>query len=203
MTQPPQQPPPKGPPPADGPRPPETPPESGKPEPSDKPDKLLVPPPRRLWLIVMLAFAVTIGLYLSSSDENAGPEIDYTAFYSHAEKGEVEKVRLEGRRLEGVFRTEQTIGERKLKAFRTRLPQLEDEDLLPMLRKQGVVVQVREETGGLTSVISLMLPWLLLGGFGWWLLNKNRSVGGTPPFGPMMTSPAKRFEVQEKVLVTF
>ncbi len=161
----------------------------------------------RPWLILLIAAAFTAAIYFSSTRDGApanAAEIDYTSFYTHAEQGRVERVDVQGRSIVGTFAEEQTIGERKLKNFRTQLPPQDDPELWPMLRREGVAVHVRSDEGaGLWEGMIALIPWLLIIGVGWFMMRRATLPPGAGSFGNVLKTPAKRFRAQDKVPVTF
>ncbi len=135
-----------------------------------------------LWVLIGLAVASLFWGPLSDRfDQRA--RIDYSVFRDHVEEGEVERVSVEGERIEGQLEepAEMTTeaGETvTYERFVTYLPSFGDDELFPLLRQQGVEVETSPESdfswGGL--IINL-LPLLLLGGFVYFIFSRMQGGG--------------------------
>ncbi len=134
-----------------------------------------IPPPRGkgtalFFLIVGLIILIA---YLNRGEFTRVREISYTDFIDLVEAGKVQSVTIEDREVEGVVVTKDGVPSR----FKTVIPH-DDPELLKILRKKGVRVWGREESGGtLTFLIIYLLPVLVLIGFMWLLSSRAGNVG--------------------------
>ncbi|MDT8443431.1 MAG: ATP-dependent zinc metalloprotease FtsH, partial [Desulfuromonadales bacterium] len=105
--------------------------------------------------------------------------------------GSVAEVTLQGEGINGSFSEEILLsaeqvttkhfdGERSFSRFHTILPPLEDSSLLPLLEEQQVKVQVKpaEDTSLWVTVFINLLPWILIIGVWWFVINRMRQQGG-------------------------
>lgn len=146
---------------------------------------------------IFLMLLLLIGLNLLS--EHLSPprspetvaEIPYSLFKQTLKAGAVAEVTMQGGELSGAFTQAQYFsatqiardrftGERAYSSFHTRLPPVVDTGLLPLLEEQQVRVQVKpEEDRSLWSAILInLLPWLLILGVWWFIIQRIRQQGG-------------------------
>ncbi|MEZ4224237.1 MAG: ATP-dependent zinc metalloprotease FtsH [Polyangiaceae bacterium] len=163
------------------------------------------PPSWRGWLTLALLLAsFTAWQYFSARTETQ-PVVSYSAFYRFVEQDQLESVTLQGTRVTGVLKSEQSVDDVTVKKFQTTLPLLEDQQLLPLLREKGVKVDVRSEEQPLALQLVLsILPWVLIIGVWVWLSRRaQKMMGGANPFGGMLKGRTRRFEQEGQVKVTF
>src|SRR5690606_30866244 len=123
-------------------------------------------------------------------------EIAYSEFYHAAVSDRIESVEITGLTVEGKYKTG---GER----FKTNLPLIEDEKLLPLLRDKGVKIEVKsdEPSMALYTLFNIVVPALLFIGLLGWMSRRSAKMLG--PFGNMMKGRAKRFEYDAEVAIKF
>lgn len=123
-------------------------------------------------------------------------EIAYSEFYHAAVSDRIESVEITGLTVEGKYKTG---GER----FKTNLPLIEDEKLLPLLRDKGVKIEVKsdEPSMALYTLFNIVVPALLFIGLLGWMSRRSAKMMG--PFGNMMKGRAKRFEYDAEVSIKF
>ena len=124
---------------------------------------------------------VFLGLYVSTSvkTENKG-NIAYTEFKNLINDGVVDKVVINGRKVNGQLRQPQMVNGSSLKTFQTVIPQIEDSSLMPLIENKNVqlVAKIEEESWMSTLLISL-IPWLLIFGFFYYSTSQMRKrMGG-------------------------
>lgn len=144
------------------------------------------PQPLQRWLVLGALALFLAMLLFSTPREPAAPEADiaYTRFKSLVVNEQVQAVDLRGPVVRGQLRNpimDDRSG-RPAEAFRTRVPDLGDPDLMPLLEEHGVDVRaLPPETGegGWGPALIATLPWLLLIGFYIWFLRRTyRNLAG-------------------------
>lgn len=150
----------------------------------------------------MLLFALVMWNTLSGAGSRA-EDIAYSDFYSALESDKVESVEITGTQIRGTYKGgESPTGAKPI--FQTSLPNIEDQELLPLLRKQGVKIKAEsDEAGLLTYALLNILPFVLIIGFFVWMSRRSAKMMGGGPFGGFMKGRAKRFEKEAEVSVTF
>ncbi len=135
-----------------------------------------------IWVLLGLAVASLFWGPLSEQfDQRA--RISYTRFREHVEAGRGDRVRVEGDRIDGELEepAEMTTdaGETvTYERFVTHLPSFGDDELFPLLREQGVEVDVTPESDfSWGALIINLLPLLLLGGFVYLVFSRMRGGG--------------------------
>ncbi len=162
-------------------------------------------PQRPPWIMVVLFAAMLLGSWAwqAERDGDRAPLIDYSAFYAKVEEHGVESVVLRGQTIEGKFRGKDKIGDSELEHFRSMMP-LEDQQLLPILRQQGVSIRVTsEEQPFFVQILMALLPWVLVIGAWVWLSRRARSMLGAGPLGFLNKGGTRKFDKTTEVGVTF
>jgi cell division protease FtsH len=109
-----------------------------------------VPSPRFLWLLLMVMLGVWV-LYSLAETPDPG-NLSYSSFRTQVETGNVASVTIEGHRVQGELRTpiSRTVEGRdepvEVEEFYTHLPAFGDEEVLALLRAEGVEVDIRPES---------------------------------------------------------
>jgi cell division protease FtsH len=116
--------------------------------------------------------------------QDEGARVTYTTFLTLLEAGSVERVTLQGQHVQGVLRASRTIptaaGDTvETSRFQANLPAIEDPELLPRLREQGIEVDVLapEESSWWLTVLASLLPLLLIVGVWMYLIRRMRGGG--------------------------
>ncbi len=144
-----------------------------------------------LWLVIGLVVVFLFNLF--NKPQTNIQEISYTDFLNYVEKGQIAKVVIQNEKVEGFF-----INQQK---FRTAIP-FQDKDLIPELKKKGVVIQVKpvEETPWYLTLLISWFPMLLLIGVWIFFMRQMQTGGGRAmSFG---RSKAKMLS-SENIKVTF
>jgi cell division protease FtsH len=109
-----------------------------------------VPSPRFLWLLLVAMLGVWV-LYSLAETPDPG-NLSYSTFRTQVETGNVASVTIEGHRVRGELRTpiSRTVEGRdepvEVEEFYTHLPAFGDEEVLSLLRAEGVEVEIRPES---------------------------------------------------------
>lgn len=172
--------------------------------PDETKSTLLKDPWQRI-LLMMVLIVVANGLFVylfpqASADPVA--ELAYSRFKTELRQGQVAAVTIQGELLTGQFKTERQFSATELVAgtfedtrsfeqFRTRLPPLDDPELLPLFDQQQVVVTARPEAGQSlwSSLLIGLLPWVLI--IGVWVYFARRMTRAGGPFGNAMSQFGK------------
>jgi len=110
-------------------------------------------------------------------------EVSYSKFRSLLEEGRILSLHLRGREAEGELDDNIAIGPKGevARRFTTRLPELDDETLIPALRQHQVDISVSstEEHSVLLAIVFNVLPWVILIAFWVWLMRRaQRNISG-------------------------
>ncbi len=119
------------------------------------------------WIVLFLLILALFNLFSNGQNSMANSEVTYTQFVQAVEDGNVARARLDGERL--------TYRSADGKDYFTIVPQ--DAQITDMLVAKGVQLEAEpQEQSGFVSLLSLMLPVLILIGF--WFFMMNRMQGG-------------------------
>jgi cell division protease FtsH len=153
---------------------------------------------RRFWLLVVALLLLNWVLVRQLDQPEQRLEVPYTVFRAQVEDGNVTSVVTRGDAIEGTFkqavRYPQSSDEGPQTKFTTLRPPLQDEQLLPLLVKQGVTVDSQPPAGrGAVSTILITFgPTLLFVFLFFFLLRRLGSgMGGV---GGLGRSKARRYE---------
>jgi len=133
-----------------------------------------------LWLLVGL---LALTLYNTMNrQKNPTQEFSYTSFLTQLDAGNVAKVTVvDGKRLEGDFRTPVLQDSRSAKGFTVLLPFTTNEQLQARLEQAGVSIEAKETKGGFLAILFTYLPFLLLIAL-WIFLFRQMQSGGNRAF---------------------
>jgi cell division protease FtsH len=133
-----------------------------------------------LWLLVGL---LALTLYNTMSrQKNPTQEFSYTSFLTQLDAGNIGQVTVvDGKRLEGEFRTQVLQDSRPAKGFTVLLPFTNSEQLQTRLEESGVTIEAKESKTGLISILLNLLPWILIIAL-WVFLFRNMQAGGNRAF---------------------
>lgn len=154
-----------------------------------------------------LSLLIVIGLFIAlmfffNSPTNHGSRIEYSFFKDQLDADNVKWVYFHGEVLTGEWKTVPSRENQKLQLpFNTILPppQIEDRELLPKLRSQGV--QIKSDPTGLSRGAQLMyyvFLSILMIGFVWFIIRRNSDPMGSGMMGSFIRSPAKRFQASDQ-----
>ncbi len=159
----------------------------------------------KAWLILGAAILVFYAWQqFGGGDVNQTP-IAYSTFYRVVGEDKVEKVTLRGQTVLGTLKAQAQLDGHATKAFRTTLPPIADDSLMPLLREKRVRVEVQSEEQPLAlQLLSSLFPFLLIVGMWIWLSRSaQRMFSGGGPLGSMMKGRTRRFERETEVPVKF
>ncbi len=95
--------------------------------------------------------------------------LNYSRFKEQVEQGNIQTITMNGQVITGEFINAYTPDNKKKEdaksydKFRTVSPPVQDDELLPMLEENGVVIDAKpSDDSGFTSLLWLFLPWLLI-----------------------------------------
>ena len=162
----------------------------------------------RYWIIFSVALLVLMFLLqITQVGQERTYDIPYSVFKERVKQQRVIEVVLKGQIAEGKLDQPQPIGPRGEvgKRFRTRIPEIGDDTLLPMLEEYGVKVNVSAaaEEGIWARLILGLLPWIIFVGFFIWIMRRAmRNIGGRigGPGGDLkdfLEAPSKKAEIPE------
>lgn len=157
--------------------------------------------PVRLWLIFAAAM---MGYILFDQESKKGEEIPYSEFKEQVRSDHVAEITIQGDYIDGLYRSITAKEDRNL-SFYTQLPPVEDLDLIPLLEDHRVVVKVKADKTGWTTLLISMLPWLIFLGIMFYSMRGVQRMGmggGGGPLGQFTKSGAKRHE-SEDISITF
>jgi cell division protease FtsH len=115
-------------------------------------------------------------------DSAVVPEVSYSQFKQMVRAGEVERVVLRGEAVSASLHAARAVGPQDTPTLgvKTRIPEIGDPDLIPLLEQHGV--EVRSEPGdeaGPTQIFFALLPWIVLIGIYYWFWTRmRRTMGG-------------------------
>jgi cell division protease FtsH len=158
------------------------------------------------WALLALLLAA-FGLWnYYSSKQSVTPPLSYSAFYQLVQQKQVKSVVVRGQKVDGELDNKQKVEGQEVLDFHTMLPEQQDKDLLPMMRKNGVKITVKSEEQPLAlQLIITILPWVLIIGVWVWLSRRAQQAmtSGGGPFGGIMKGRSRRFERESQVPVRF
>ncbi|MGK7311874.1 MAG: ATP-dependent zinc metalloprotease FtsH [Candidatus Longimicrobiales bacterium M2_2A_002] len=131
-----------------------------------------------LWLLAILV----LGWWALDMPGQGGPTISYTTFRAQVADGNVTEVVVQGERVRGTLADSAThvaAGDTtRYSEFVTFLPSFGDEELLTLLREQGVRVETRPTSdGGWWTLLLWVAPILFLFGIGWLAYRRMQTRG--------------------------
>ncbi|MCK4703840.1 MAG: AAA family ATPase, partial [Gammaproteobacteria bacterium] len=164
------------------------------------------------WIINAIIIIVLISFYFAMSQKMVTEpvfDIPYSEFKQFLNDGALASVTLKGNVAEGTLIQATGIGPQKEmgRFFKTRIPDIGDESLLPALEIQRVEVKVfpAEAEGGLWQILLSMLPWIFIIAFWFWIINRvqrgmSGELGGKGELGKFLRGSSKSAEIPD---VTF
>ena len=160
-------------------------------------------PHRAPWGWIVLALVIGLFWFWQRSDQSPRSDVDYSTVVTWIQQGKVKEVVLDDRSIAGLLKAPEKIDDHQVTAFHTLVPP-HDERLVPMLEDKGVKIRVEKtETSPLLQIAIALLPWLLIGGFWFWMSRRAQKMmvaGGGPMSG--FLKRGHRFE-KEQTSVTF
>ncbi len=176
------------------------PPQSSDPKPSSDTLGFNWVPRYLLWLVLLSSLAY---FYIKQVQPEHLP-VAYSNFKQEVRQGYVAEVTFKGLEIFGRYNMDYTASDDENNVyshFKTLLPEFEDNELMPLLDKYGVVVNVKSsELPELLRIILAMLPWVLIIGFFMYssMVMRKRLGGGMgiPGFGGETKEPFERSKIK-------
>jgi len=178
--------------------------------PEPQPPQIYVLP--KNWIINVILIILFIAIYYSLAPRTVTePAIDipYSEFKQLLNDGALASVTLKGNQAEGTLLQAAAIGPQQEMSihFKTRVPDIGDESLLPALEAKRVEVKVLspETEGILWRVLLSILPWILIVAFWFWIIKRAQrgvsgELGGKGELGKFLRGSSKSAEIPD---VTF
>lgn len=181
----------------------------------DKPPQFQIP--RWAWLaiglVLLLWFTLRLPDMVSSVSGSQVIDVPYSFFRAQVDSGNVEEVIIQEQNVRGIFRQpvtyppdnapeiDQGVQQETARVFTTTLLPVDDPQLVPDLREQGVIVEAR--TTEISPILLFLFNWgpliLLLAFFIWTSRRAQRQMTGVFGFG---RTQAREYNA-EKPKVTF
>lgn len=146
--------------------------------------KYKVPPNWISIVFIALMVAMLYFLYVApQQDIQKSYEIPYSQFKQLLTQGRVHELELSGHLASGTLVDPVALGPDRAMAknFKTRVPEIGDEELMPLIKSQGVVLRVgppQESEAGWSNLLILMLPWLIFILLFFWIIQRaSRRIG--------------------------
>jgi len=164
------------------------------------------------WIIHAILIVAFIAIYYSLTQRTATePAIDiaYSEFKQLLNDGTLASVTLRGNQAEGTLLQAAVLGPQQEMSlhFKTRIPDIGDESLLPALEEKRVEVKALspETEGVIWRVLLSILPWILIIAFWFWIINRAQrsmsgGLGGKGELGKFLRGSSKSAEIPD---VTF
>ncbi len=141
---------------------------------------------------------------MSSSDRQRSPALGYSELFQLVEQGQVASVAITGPIVNGKLKSAQTIDGTVMLDFWSRLPALDDGDLMPLLRQKGVKIRVEsEEQPVFLQALLWVAPWVLLLLAWSWLSRRTQGFLSKGPLSAMMRGRTRRYEKEAQVATKF
>lgn len=176
---------------------------------SQEPQKFPIP---KNWIINALLIIAFTALYFALTQKAVTEpafDIPYSEFKQLLNDGALVSVTLKGNQAEGALLQATSIGPQQemSRYFKTRIPDIGDENLLPALEAQRVEVKALspEAEGVLWRILLSILPWILIIAFWFWIINRAQrsmsgGLGGKGELGKFLRGSTKTAEIPD---VTF
>ena len=161
------------------------------------------------WIINAILVIVFVSLYFSLTQKTVTEpafDIPYSEFKQLLNDGALQSVSLKGNLAEGTLLQASSIGPQQemSRYFKTRIPDIGDESLLPALEARRVEVKVfPSETENIFSRILIsLLPWIFIIAFWFWIIKRAQSnmsggLGGKGELGKFLRGSTKTAEIPD------
>ena len=141
------------------------------------------------------------------TSRNAPPVITYNEFIAQVSSGNVQSIHTKGDSIDGVLKSAAPLpggsNGQTYTQFTTERPTWAQDDLLTLLNQHGVTVSavsVVNQTSPWVNLLLSFIPWLVIIGVYFWLMNRMAKGGAMGAFG--MSRQVKPVE-RDAVRVTF
>jgi cell division protease FtsH len=127
------------------------------------------------WVLMILMFVLAI--QFMRGQDNTKAQFSYTEFHKQLDAGNILKITVMDRRIEGQLKTPVTENGQDMVAFKTMLPSDMTGDLLKELGAKDVIVNAKAPESGWGTFLLGALPWLLMIAFWFWLFRAMQGGG--------------------------
>ncbi len=161
------------------------------------------------WIINAIIIIAFVSLYFALSQKTVTEpviNIPYSEFKQLLNDGSLASVTLKGNVAEGTLIQATGIGPQKAMGmhFKTRIPDIGDESLLPALEARRVEVKAfpPEAENVLWQVLLNLLPWILIIAFWFWIINRAQrsmsgGLGGKGELGKFLHGSTKSVDIPD------
>ena len=155
------------------------------------------------WFIFML-FVLAVYTFQRFPAEEKHYEIPYSQFKTLAAERKVTQVAFQGRQIKGKLIAPEALGPQGElgQDFRTEVPAIGDESLLPLLDEAKVTVTVEAEAAAniWATLLITMMPWVILFLLFYWAYKRTSSaiggrLGGPGELKKFLETPGRKAEV--------
>ncbi|MEI8380551.1 MAG: ATP-dependent zinc metalloprotease FtsH [Planctomycetota bacterium] len=152
--------------------------------------------------ILVMLVVIPVAIFLASLFNNSSQKVEYGVLWQQVEAGNVDRAIFQGDVVRGKFKKAPPkatkdapdVKESLKETFEVDLPIPLDHQLLDHMRKHGVQILGRPESGWANSMMLLinLLSLLLFVGFMWFIMRRNSDPFSSGMLGNFIRSPAKR-----------
>ena len=173
---------------------------------NQSPQKYPIP---KNWIINAILIIAFISLYYALTQKTVTEpafDIPYSEFKQLLNDGELMSVTLKGNQAEGSLLQATGIGPQQemSRYFKTRIPDIGDENLLPALEAQRVEVKALslESENVLWRILLNILPWIVIIAFWFWIIkraqrNVSGGLGGKGELGKFLRGSTKTADIPD------
>jgi cell division protease FtsH len=166
-------------------------------------------------LIWMFVLVIIINLFYNlvvKQGEGGSAEISYSRFRDELAFDNISTVTIKGSSIKGEFRRKITVTEkvqgketsRSVSWFGTVLPAIDDPTLMTdLLDKKVELTAVSTESSPFMSTLLYILPWVLILGVWWFVMQRMKGQSPGAMMGGFAKSGAKMYTGDKKINVTF
>lgn len=149
---------------------------------------------------LIIIFLIILAPWLYTMLQNNGPQISYSRFLSHVRDGNVEQVTISGVEVKGKMKSPVSLDPETEEGdpetftdFTTYIPEIGDEELMPLLLENEVEVTVKPQSDiNWWTILINVLPFVFLIGIGYMIFQRMQGQGQA--IFNMRQSGAKRYQ---------
>ncbi len=152
--------------------------------------------------VLVMLVVIPVAIFLASLFNNSSQKVEYGVLWQQVEAGNVDRAIFQGDVVRGKFKKAPPkatkdapdVKDSLKETFEVDLPIPLDHQLLDHMRKHGVQIVGRPESGWANSMMLLinLLSLLLFVGFMWFIMRRNSDPFSSGMLGNFIRSPAKR-----------
>ena len=149
---------------------------------------------------LIIIFLIILAPWLYTMLQNNGAQISYSRFLSHVQDGNVEQVTISGVEVKGKMKSPVSLDPETEESdpetftdFTTYIPEIGDEELMPLLLENEVEVTVKPQSDiNWWTILINVLPFVFLIGIGYMIFQRMQGQGQA--IFNMRQSGAKRYQ---------